>query len=152
MMYESYDMTCKILVVEDEIFVATEIEYLVAELGHSPIGIAADKNAAFNLAPFADIALVDLNLRDGPTGTEIGRTLAEQHGVTVLFMTAKPVPARRRRTWNDRRHFQARGGRRASRSGELCRRQAPFAGSRGAGSPESVSVIAKRHVVSGLRG
>ena len=43
MMYESFGMSCKILVVEDEIFVATEIEYLVAELGHNPIGIAADK-------------------------------------------------------------------------------------------------------------
>lgn len=91
MMYESNDMNCKILVVEDEIFVATEIEYLVAELGHNPIGIAADKASAFNLAPFAEIALVDLNLRDGPTGTEIGRTLAEKHGVTVLFMTANPA-------------------------------------------------------------
>ncbi len=83
-------MTCKILVVEDEIFVATEIEYLVSELGHSPVGIAADKATAFHLAPLADIALVDLNLRDGPTGTEIGRLLAEEHGITVLFMTANP--------------------------------------------------------------
>lgn len=82
-------MTCKILVVEDEFFVATEIEYVVAELGHKPIGIAADKATAFSLAPFAEIALVDLNLRDGPTGTEIGRTLAES-GVTVVFMTANP--------------------------------------------------------------
>jgi DNA-binding NarL/FixJ family response regulator len=83
-------MTCKILVVEDEIFVATEIEYVVSELGYQPIGIAADKVSAFDLAPLADIALVDLNLRDGPTGVEIGRLLAEQHGVTVLFMTANP--------------------------------------------------------------
>ncbi len=83
-------MTCKILVVEDEIFVATEIEYVVAELGYHPIGIAADKVSAFDLAPLADIALVDLNLRDGPTGIEIGRLLAEKHGVTVLFMTANP--------------------------------------------------------------
>lgn len=83
-------MTCKIMVVEDEIFVATEIEYLVAELGYKPVGIAADKASAFNLAPLAEIALVDLNLRDGATGTEIGRTLAEKHGITVLFMTANP--------------------------------------------------------------
>ncbi|OJF91447.1 response regulator [Pararhizobium antarcticum] len=83
-------MACKILVVEDEIFVATEIEYVVSELGHKPVGIAADKASAFHLAPLADIALVDLNLRDGATGTEIGRLLAEQHGITVLFMTANP--------------------------------------------------------------
>lgn len=82
-------MTCNILVVEDEFFVATEIEYVVAELGHKPIGIAADKATAFSMAPFAEIALVDLNLRDGPTGTEIGKALAES-GVTVVFMTANP--------------------------------------------------------------
>ena len=36
-----------------------------------------------------DLALVDLNLRDGLTGPEIGRTLGAR-GVTVLFVTANP--------------------------------------------------------------
>ncbi|OLP62373.1 response regulator [Xaviernesmea oryzae] len=83
-------MGCRILVVEDEVFVATEIEYVVEELGHHAVGIAADKTTALRLAPFADVAFVDLNLLDGPTGPEIGRMLAEQHGLTVLFMTANP--------------------------------------------------------------
>ena len=51
---------CSILVVEDEIFVATDIESMVAELGHQPVGIAADANSAIDLAPRADIALVCL--------------------------------------------------------------------------------------------
>lgn len=82
---------CKILVVEDEIFVATEIESVVEELGYSPVGIAADSKKALELAPVAEVALVDLNLLDGPTGIEVGRMLAERHGVTVLFMTANPA-------------------------------------------------------------
>ncbi len=88
------------MVVEDEIFVATEIEYIVEELGHQPVGIAADTASAFTPCPHADIALVDLNLKDGATGREIGRRLAAQHGLTVLYMTANPsqlgdgVPAR----------------------------------------------------------
>lgn len=81
---------CSILVVEDEIFVATDIESMVAELGHQPVGIATDASSAIDLAPRADIALVDLNLRDGPTGEYIGKTLFETFGVTVLFMTANP--------------------------------------------------------------
>ncbi|MBD0414865.1 response regulator [Oryzicola mucosus] len=81
---------CSILVVEDEIFVATDIESMVADLGHRPVGIAADAKTALDLAPNAEIALVDLNLRDGPTGQFIGRTLAETYGITVLFMTANP--------------------------------------------------------------
>ncbi|MBB6467678.1 DNA-binding NarL/FixJ family response regulator [Aminobacter lissarensis] len=83
-------MNCKVMVVEDEIFVATEIESMLEELGHHPIGIAMDSASALDLAQHAEIALVDLNLRDGPTGPSLGKILAEQFGVTVLFMTANP--------------------------------------------------------------
>ena len=60
-------MGCKVLVVEDEIFVAVEIENVVAELGHRPVGIAADSKSALAMAAEAEVALVDLNLRDGRT-------------------------------------------------------------------------------------
>ncbi|MET3926131.1 response regulator [Devosia sp. 2618] len=83
-------MTRKILVVEDEIFVATEIEHVVEEMGFTSIGIAPDERSALALASQADVALVDLNLNDGPTGIRIGEILAQTHGVTVLFMTANP--------------------------------------------------------------
>lgn len=84
-------MSCNVLVVEDEIFVAIEIESVVSDLGLRPIGIAADSRTALDLAPATEVALVDLNLRDGLTGPEIGRSLAEEHGITVLFMTANPA-------------------------------------------------------------
>ncbi len=84
-------MMRRILVVEDEIFVATEIEHVVEEMGLVPIGIAPDERSALALAAQADVALVDLNLEDGPTGIRIGQTLAQTHGVTVLFMTANPA-------------------------------------------------------------
>lgn len=83
-------MARKILVVEDEIFVATEIEHVIEEMGHTAIGIAADERSALSMAAQADVALVDLNLQDGPTGARIGHILAQTHGVTVLFMTANP--------------------------------------------------------------
>lgn len=83
-------MTRKILVVEDEIFVAAEIEHVIEDMGFTPIGIAADERSALALATQADVALVDLNLEDGPTGIRIGHILAQTHGVTVLFMTANP--------------------------------------------------------------
>ncbi|WP_327795866.1 response regulator [Ensifer adhaerens] len=85
------DMACRVLIVEDEFLVATEIEYVVSELGHRPVGIAADQATAISLAPMAEVALVDLNLRDGPTGKDIGRMLAAEHGITVLYMTANPA-------------------------------------------------------------
>ncbi|UYN99747.1 MAG: response regulator [Devosia sp.] len=84
-------MACKILIVEDEYIVATEIEYVIADMGHEPIGIAADQRAALALATQCDVALVDLNLRDGPTGKRIGEILAQTHNVTVVYMTANPA-------------------------------------------------------------
>lgn len=80
----------RILVVEDEIFVATEIQHVIEEMGCTPVGIAPDQRSALDLAAQAEVALVDLNLQDGPTGITIGRTLASTYGVTVLFMTANP--------------------------------------------------------------
>jgi DNA-binding response OmpR family regulator len=82
-------MSCRILVVEDEIFVAAEIESVIDDMGHIPAGIAADRRRAVDLGRNADIALVDLNLIDGATGLEVGRELAAL-GVTVLFLTANP--------------------------------------------------------------
>lgn len=84
-------MSCRILIVEDEIFVASEIEQIVAEMGHDPIAIAADKKSALRFAGETDVALVDLNLRDGPSGIEIGKILAQTHGVSVIFVTANPA-------------------------------------------------------------
>ena len=80
-----------VLVVEDEILVAAEIESVIEEIGYRAVGIAADMHSALALADQADIALVDLNLLDGATGPIIGKLLAERYGVAVLFMTANPA-------------------------------------------------------------
>jgi CheY-like chemotaxis protein len=80
----------RILVVEDEIFVAADVEHAVAEMGHEAVGIAADSTTALSLAPLAEVALVDLNLLDGPTGAELGRRLSETFGISVIYMTANP--------------------------------------------------------------
>ena len=63
---------------------------MLDELGYEVVGIASDLLAARQYFDRdLDLALVDLNLRDGLTGPEIGRTLGSQ-GVTVLFVTANP--------------------------------------------------------------
>ena len=83
-------MSANILIVEDEMLVAIELESILEDLGHCPVGIAPDLSSAerFSEQPI-DLALVDLNLRDGLTGPEIGRRLSKR-GVTVLFITANP--------------------------------------------------------------
>ncbi len=83
-------MTKRVLIVEDEILVALDLEDALSEAGYSIAGIAADRQEALALAAKADVALVDLNLRDGPTGVGIGMDLAERYGVRVVFLTANP--------------------------------------------------------------
>lgn len=83
-------MSARILIVEDEMLVALELEAILRDQGHEPVGIVADLCAARSFFDEdLDLALVDLNLRDGLTGPEIGRTLGAR-GVTVLFVTANP--------------------------------------------------------------
>lgn len=83
-------MSRRVLVVEDEVFVAIEIESVVEDLGLVPVGIAPDASRALQLASMAELALVDLNLLDGPTGGPLGQMLAG-NGLTVLYMTANPA-------------------------------------------------------------
>jgi DNA-binding LytR/AlgR family response regulator len=84
-------MPAKVLIVEDEILVAASLEAILEDLGCTPVGIAPDAETALALASRGpDLAFVDLNLRDGATGVEIGARLAQQHGVGVIFVTANP--------------------------------------------------------------
>lgn len=81
----------KVLIVEDEIFVALEIEQIVEDAGFEVGAIAADMQAALESAEGCEIALVDLNLRDGPTGPAIGMELAARYGIRVIYVTANPA-------------------------------------------------------------
>lgn len=78
------------LIVEDEIFVALDLERILTDAGYQVTAIAADRASALAAAPTAQFAFVDINLRDGPTGPEIAETLAREHGVKVVFVTANP--------------------------------------------------------------
>jgi CheY-like chemotaxis protein len=86
----------RILIVEDEILIALELESLLQDLGHDVVGIAASSEDALalgcDLKP--DLAFVDIHLADGPTGVDVSRRLASELQVTVLFMTAnaKRIP------------------------------------------------------------
>ena len=84
-------MSTKVLIVEDEILIAMEAESIVEDLGHIPVGIAATSVEALKLAETEKphVALVDVNLADGPTGPKVGAELGKR-GVAVVFITANP--------------------------------------------------------------
>ena len=78
----------RLLLVEDEPFIALDLESIAAGAGHEIVGVAESLETAVHLASSAEpeAALVDLNLRDGLTGPEIARRLT-RHGVHVGFVT-----------------------------------------------------------------
>ncbi|KQS03244.1 transcriptional regulator [Sphingomonas sp. Leaf357] len=83
-------MTATALIVEDEIFVALDLERILTDAGYKVKAIAADRSTALQEAGECNFALVDINLRDGPTGPDLARTLAQEYGLKVVFVTANP--------------------------------------------------------------
>lgn len=81
----------KILIVEDEVFAALHLESALEQLGCTVIGIAPDTKSALELGELQpDLAVVDLNLRDGFTGPALAKELADRYGTKVLFLTGNP--------------------------------------------------------------
>ena len=85
-------MPARILIIEDEVLVAMELRFVLEDLGHEVVGVAATAKAARDLVreTEVDLALVEIHLSDGATGIDLGRELGQEQGVTVLFMTANP--------------------------------------------------------------
>lgn len=79
-----------VLIVEDEVLLATELGYLIEEVGCREVGHAMSSDEALALAARLrpDLALVDVHLRDGPTGIDVARRIADDCGGVALFMTA----------------------------------------------------------------
>ena len=82
----------KILIVEDEILLAMDLEAHLEALGQDVVGVASDAAEAFDFAgsEAPDLALVDVNLRDGPSGPRIASELAQRHDTIVVFVTGSP--------------------------------------------------------------
>ncbi|MET1754733.1 response regulator [Novosphingobium sp. RD2P27] len=86
-----------IAIVEDEFLVALQLEDILLEGGYHVVATAPDLPAAEAISQTVDVALVDLNLRDGLTGPEIARRLSTRFGTRIVYVTANPgqigVPA-----------------------------------------------------------
>lgn len=79
-----------VLIVEDELLLAAELQFIVQEAGMHDVGLATSCEEAIALARqlTPDLALVDVHLQDGPTGVMAARRIADDCGGVVLFMTA----------------------------------------------------------------
>jgi DNA-binding response OmpR family regulator len=82
----------RILIVEDQAILGMELEFVLEQAGHQVVGIAVDARQALTLAAETrpDLALVDINLRDGRSGLALAQKMTTELGVTVLFATSEP--------------------------------------------------------------
>lgn len=84
-------LSASIFIIEDELFIASDLEEIVTELGHLVIGKARTREEAVEKlreVP-ADVILSDINLADGSSGIDaVNELLATQNNVAVIFITA----------------------------------------------------------------
>jgi CheY-like chemotaxis protein len=80
----------KILIVEDEILVATDIEESLESLGYTvqnsvDTGLKAIEEVERSLP---DLVLMDINLKGEMSGIEAARKIIEKHDVPIIYLTA----------------------------------------------------------------
>jgi CheY-like chemotaxis protein len=86
------DLTSRILIVEDEMIIALDLENLVTELGHTVVGIATTREEAVRLAKEQepDLVLCDIQLADGSSGVDAATDILHAMSIPVIFITAFP--------------------------------------------------------------
>jgi CheY-like chemotaxis protein len=82
----------KVLIIEDELFVASHLEEIVIDQGHRVVGIAKTHSEAVvlfhNEQP--DLILADVHLADRSSGIEAVSEIVSQAPLPIIFITAYP--------------------------------------------------------------
>jgi AmiR/NasT family two-component response regulator len=81
--------TLRVLIVEDNVFIALDLEAQILEMGHVVIGIATTASAAIEKSREAspDLAIVDLQLADGSRGQDAALVLREEMQVPSVLVS-----------------------------------------------------------------
>ena len=84
------DDPLRVLIVEDEALLLMQLETTIEDEGHDIVGTAMSSGEAIALARLVepDIAFIDLQLLDGPTGIYVARYLQATEKTLVVFITA----------------------------------------------------------------
>ncbi|HKU95006.1 MAG TPA: response regulator [Vineibacter sp.] len=89
----------RLLVVEDDVVIAAEMEQALRAGGHAVVGTAIHASQALAKAQrhHPDLALVDVMLADGGTGPYVAQRLWDAFGIPTLFITGSVDAARHAR-------------------------------------------------------
>lgn len=85
----------KILVVEDEPPIADILQYALTDAGYAVLGPVDTLNEGLRVAEKnrPDLALVNINLKDGSKGTDLARELLNRWKVPCLFISGEMAEA-----------------------------------------------------------
>jgi len=89
-------MNClRILIVEDEFFIALDAEEQAKALGHAVVGIAVSADEAIRLAAEErpDVVLMDIRLAGAEDGIAAAREIRSRYGIQSIFVTANTDPS-----------------------------------------------------------
>jgi DNA-directed RNA polymerase specialized sigma24 family protein len=86
------EIATDVLIIEDETFIALDLEGLVEGLGHRVLGVARTHSEAVALARVKrpGIILADIQLADGSSGLDAVNEMLRTFEVPVIFITAYP--------------------------------------------------------------
>ncbi len=86
------ELATDVLIIEDEPVIATDIEALVWELGHTVVDIAATRTEAVDAVArnVPGLVLADIQLADGSSGIDAVKDILARFDVPVIFITAFP--------------------------------------------------------------
>jgi CheY-like chemotaxis protein len=86
------DKKLNILIIEDEPFIAMDLEGVVESMGHALIGVARTHSDAIQLSRGTrpDLILADVQLEDGSSGLDAVNEICGESSVPVIFITSYP--------------------------------------------------------------
>jgi PAS domain S-box-containing protein len=80
----------RILVVDDEIIIATQIKHYLTEIGHEVVGIANSSYKSVDMAGYLmpDIIFMDIVMSGDPDGgINAAKTINTKYGIPIIFLT-----------------------------------------------------------------
>jgi len=84
-------MILRVMIVEDEMLLALDLEDMLMDAGHIVVGQASDMDQAISLAERVegkvDIAIMDVNLARGSNGVDTAAALRQRWNIPSLFVS-----------------------------------------------------------------
>ena len=83
-------MTSKILIVDDEAYVSTQLEERLTSMGYDVVGMASSGEAAIDMAKslHPDLVLMDIVMPGKLDGIAAAEIIKEEQDIPVIFVTA----------------------------------------------------------------